>query len=142
MSPEQITILLVEDLADDVFFFRRALKKASPGAVLHVVETGRQAIQYLANEDCFSDKASFPQPDFLFLDLKMPEVSGFELLNWVAGKFSRTPFEAIVLTSSDEPQDYKRALDLGADGYFLKPITAEQLSHVFTRKQNARVGPA
>jgi CheY-like chemotaxis protein len=131
--PEQLTILLVEDLTDDVFFFRRTLQKTYPSAKLHVVETGREAIEYLANEGRFGDKTTFCRPDLVFLDLKMPEVSGFDLLTWMAKHFCGLPFQAIVLTSSDEPQDYKRALDLGAHGYFLKPISSEQLSGVLNR---------
>lgn len=126
-----ISILLAEDSDDDVFFFRRGLQKSGLTADVHVVENGRRAIEYLSQQRAFS---TAPQhPDVIFIDLKMPEVDGFELLEWIGKNYETPPFETIVLTSSDEPRDYKRALDLGARGYFLKPISPEQLASVLTR---------
>ena len=133
MPQKQVTILLVEDSPDDVFFFRRAFQKANISATHDVAENGREAMRYLKNEGRFADAAIYRWPEIVFVDLKMPEVDGFELLRWVSKEFSDTPFQTIVLTSSDEPQDYQQALDLGAHGYFLKPILPEQLLHVFDR---------
>jgi CheY-like chemotaxis protein len=129
----KITILLAEDSDDDVFFFRRGLQKTGLTADLEVAENGRKAIEYLTQQMSFSGPASSPRPDVIFIDLKMPEMDGFELLEWIGKNYGTPPFETIVLTSSDEPRDYKRALDLGARGYFIKPISAEQLTTVLTR---------
>jgi CheY-like chemotaxis protein len=133
------TILLAEDSADDVFFFRRGLQKTGLNAEIKVVENGQEAIDYLTQQNGYAEPMMSPRPDVIFIDLKMPEVDGFELLEWISKNYATPPFEAIVLTSSDEPRDYKKALDLGAHGYFLKPITSEQLSTILTRQ---RVAPA
>lgn len=120
-------VLLAEDSADDVFFFQRTLSKTNHPVTLHIVENGRVATDYLLNKGAFADAAKFPRPDIVFIDLKMPEMNGFELLTWIYQQFPEVPFRAIVLTSSDEPKDYQQALDCGAHGYFLKPVSVEQL---------------
>jgi len=126
-AQRELTILLVEDSADDAFFFRRALNKTGLKAALHVAGDGEDAIDYLTNRGRFGDAARYLPPDVVFIDLKMPQMNGFELFEWIRAQFAETPFRALALTSSDEPQDRKRALDLGADGYFLKPITPDQI---------------
>lgn len=136
-----MTILLAEDSSDDVFFFRRALEKAGVPAVLHVAENGREAIQYLKKEGRFADAANYPQPEIIFIDLKMPEVGGFEVLSWIAQKLPAPAFQMIVLTSSDEPPDYQKALELGAHAYFLKPISPDQLATIIRRLQTKESPP-
>src|SRR6266508_3778617 len=136
-AQRELTILLVEDSPDDVFFFRRALNKSGLKAALHVAEHGREAIDYLTNRGRFDDATRYIRPDVLFIDLKMPQMNGFELFEWIRAQFAETPFLALALTSSDEPQDRKRALDLGADGYFLKPISPAQLRAAVARSHTS-----
>ena len=136
-AQRELTILLVEDSPDDVFFFRRALNKSGLKAALHVAEHGREAIDYLTNRGRFDDATRYIRPDVLFIDLKMPQMNGFELFEWIRAQFAETPFRALALTSSDEPQDRKRALDLGADGYFLKPISPAQLRAAVARSHTS-----
>jgi two-component system response regulator len=131
-AEHELTILLVEDSPDDAFFFQRALKKTGLKAALHVAEHGQEATDYLTNQGRFSDPARYARPDVVFIDLKTPGLNGFELLEWMRAQFAETPFRAVFLTSSDEPRDHQRALDLGVDGYFLKPISPEQLRAVVT----------
>jgi CheY-like chemotaxis protein len=126
-AQHELTILLVEDSPDDAFFFRRALGKTGLKAALHVAADGKEAIDYLTNQGRFYDAARYVRPDVVFIDLKMPEMNGFELLEWIRAQFAEMPFRALALTSSDEPQDRKRARDLGAHGYFLKPISPAQI---------------
>ena len=131
-AQHELTILLVEDSPDDVFFFQRALDRTGLKASLHVAEHGQEATDYLTNQGRFSDKARYVRPDVVFFDLKTPGLNGFELLEWIRVRFAETPFRAVALTSSDEPQDHQRALDLRVDGYFIKPISPEQLRAVVT----------
>ena len=138
-AERELTILLVEDSPDDVFFFQRALSKTGLKASLHVAEHGEEATDYLTNQGRFSDPARYVRPDVVFIDLKMPEKNGFELLEWIRAQFAESPFRALVLTSSDEPQDRKRALDLGAHGYFLKPISPDQIRAAVAGSHASRV---
>lgn len=132
-SEAELVVLLIEDSQDDVFFFQRTLHKTGLRARLQVAEDGKEAIDYFKRENRFAGEAGKPQPHLVFLDLKMPRVNGFELLEWIGKEFPNPPFQILVLTSSDEPQDKDRAFELGAHGYFLKPMSVEDLSAAIER---------
>jgi CheY-like chemotaxis protein len=122
-----LKILLVEDSPDDVFFFRRAVNKAGIVAETHVAADGLEAIHYLTNEGQYADANTYGQPAVMFLDLKLPHVNGFEVLEWVQAHPEKTVPPIIVLTSSDEPEDRNRAAGLGASLFLTKPPAPEQL---------------
>ncbi len=125
------TVLLVEDLDDDVFFFKRALRRAGIEANLHVGLDGVQAVEYLSNTGRYADPALYPRPDIMFLDLKMPNMNGFEVLEWLAQHPVNPPFKVIILTGSEEPGDMARACSLGACAYIIKPPAPERLVELF-----------
>jgi len=132
VKPKEAIILLVEDDEDDRFFMKIALEKAGIADALRIANDGREAIHYLGGEGEFSDRERFPLPRIIFLDLKMPYVNGFGVLEWMRGRgneFLGTP--VIVLTSSPEERDQARAYQLGARCYLLKPPTRETLLDVW-----------
>src|SRR5437660_8113449 len=108
------TILLVEDNDDDVFFMRHALQKAKVGLPVQVVPDGQAALDYLAGEGGYADRERHPLPTLIFLDLKMPYVSGFEVLAWMQRQTFAPEIQVVVLTSSPEDRDRQRAKELGA----------------------------
>jgi CheY-like chemotaxis protein len=120
-------ILLVEDNEDDVFALKRAFKQEKIENPLLVVNNGQSAIDYLSGSGFFADRARFPLPFIVFLDLKLPYVSGFDVLAWIRGQPELTALIVVVLTSSDETRDYKRAYALGARSYITKSGTTEEL---------------
>jgi CheY-like chemotaxis protein len=121
-------ILLVEDDEDDQFFMQVALERAGIRDPLQVVSDGREAIAYLAGEGSYGNRSKYPRPTLIFLDLKMPYVSGFEVLEWLRARGDEFKEVAVVvLTSSPEERDHKRAYQLGARSYLLKPPTGEML---------------
>ena len=120
-------ILLVEDSEDDVFLMKRTLNAAGVINPVYVVTDGEQAIEYLAGEGIYADRASHPLPAVVFLDLKLPLKSGHEVLAWIRAQSAFESLLVIVLTSSDEPSDLRRAYSLGASSYLVKPLTPTQL---------------
>jgi CheY-like chemotaxis protein len=122
--------LLVEDDDHDVFFLRRALLKVRPDLSLHVVTDGEQAMDYLDGRRNYADRAMYPLPSLMFLDLKLPYFNGFQVLEHLRGipELALTP--VFVLTSSSEDRDRNRAMALGAKAYLVKPPTAEMLLEV------------
>ena len=120
-------ILLVEDNEDDTFFMQQALKDAAIENPLQHVEDGQAAMDYLAGQGRYSDRAAYPMPMVVFLDLKLPLKNGFEVLTWIRAQPHLEKLVVIVLTSSDEVVDLKRAYHLGANSYVVKPPTGEQL---------------
>lgn len=127
MSTNLQTILLVEDNEDDTFFMRQALKDAGISNPLQHVEDGQAAIDYLAGTGIYADRAKYPLPMIVFLDLKLPMKSGHEVLQWIRARKEFEKLIVIVLTSSNEPVDLKRSYQLGANSYVVKPPTPEQL---------------
>ncbi len=121
------TILLVEDNEDDVLFLRRALKMAGVPHPLQVVEDGRKAIDYLEGTGDYANRAEFPLPCLVLLDLKLPRIMGLDVLKWIREQPGLEPLPIIVLTSSQEPSDIQRAYRLGANSYLVKPSSTDKL---------------
>lgn len=122
-------VLLAEDNEDDFFLSTRVLAKAGLGSILHV-EDGRQTMDYLAGRGPYADRARFPVPDILLLDLKMPFHTGHEVLEWLRSQPIPKPIAIHVLTSSDEPRDRNRVQAAGADGYIVKPLLPEHVTRI------------
>lgn len=124
---ESRAILLVEDNEDDAFLMKRALKEAGIVNPLIQVEDGEQAIEYLGGRGKYADREGYPLPAILFLDLKLPLKSGYEVLEWIAGQAELDWLVRVVLTSSNEPKDIKTCYSLGANSYIVKPPTGDAL---------------
>jgi CheY-like chemotaxis protein len=128
MENHDKVILLVEDNEDDVFLMKRAFKAAGVSNPVHVVRDGEAALDYLSGKGAFANRSEFPYPSLVFLDLKLPYLSGLEILEWRQKQQDSLPETVfIVLTSSNEPKDLSKAYRLGASSYIVKPPTAEQL---------------
>src|SRR5690349_2503882 len=125
--PRNRTILVADDDQNDVFFLRRAFQKSGlEHSVVHVSD-GQEAIEYLRGDSNYGDRSRFPLPALLLLDLKMPKVDGFDVLNWVRGREDLKEMPVVVLSSSSREDDIQRARSLGADDYRVKPADFEQL---------------
>ena len=121
------TILVADDDQNDVFFLRRAFQKSGlEHSVVHVSD-GQEAIDYLRGDAGYSDRARFPIPALLLLDLKMPKVDGFDVLHWLKERSDLKELPVVVLSSSSREDDIQRARSLGADDYRVKPADFEQL---------------
>jgi CheY-like chemotaxis protein len=124
------TILHVEDDADDVLLFQHACQKAGLGCNLQTVRDGVEAIAYLCGADQFSDRQQHPLPELVVLDIKLPRVNGFEVLDWMRkeDRFRRLP--VVVFSSSNHEADVNRAYDVGANSFLLKPVDFNALVEV------------
>ena len=127
MTTTNRALLLVEDNEDDVFLMKRALKSARIVNPLLVVEDGQEALDYLCGAGKFADRDQYPLPAVVFLDLKLPFISGHEVLAWIRRQKQLESTVVIVLTSSNEASDLSRCYALGANSYLVKPPTPEQL---------------
>lgn len=125
-SPVRPYVLLVEDCDDDAFFFRRALKQSGIGCSLFHVTDGAAAIKYLTAAQA-AENPSNPWPDLIFLDLKLPSYSGFEVLNWIREQKLESRLDVGILSGSEHPPDIRKAKQLGAEIYSVKPVSVQQL---------------
>jgi len=128
-------VLIAEDDPSDVFLLQRAFTAAGVPAALHFVRDGQEAIDYLGGEASFADRASYPLPDLMLLDLKMPRLNGFDVLEWLRKQPGLRRLLVTILTSSDQARDIDRAYDLGANSYLLKPHGTHELSELVMRLQ-------
>jgi len=115
-------ILLAEDDENDILLFRRAFAKASVPNPLMVVKDGEGAIAYLSGAGVYSDRNQYPFPSLLITDLKMPRLTGFDILTWMRNQAQPIDLRTIVLTSSVHEADKRLAFDLGAQAYLVKPV--------------------
>ena len=131
-------VLLVEDSEDDAFFFRWTLHKCCLDCELVHVVDGAAAIAHL--EAC--REGTLPVPDLLFVDLKLPVYSGFEVLEWINQHPFSPPLDIAVLSGSEHASDVERASALGAAVYLVKPISVERLQARFAEwhARHAAVG--
>jgi CheY-like chemotaxis protein len=127
MKPPPQRILLVEDDESDAFFMKRAMTKALFPPPIHVATNGQDAMDYLEGAAHYADRASYPLPQCVFLDLKLPFINGFQVLQWMRDQPTLKDLPVFVLTSSPEESDRERAKQLGALAYLIKPPTPEML---------------
>jgi CheY-like chemotaxis protein len=124
MTNGDATILVVEDDPDDRDLLARAFRKAGVAMPLRFAVDGDEAVAYLGTA---VDDLPESGPAVILLDLKLPRRSGFEVLEWVKGHPVLRRVPVIILTSSREDVDLRRAYDLGANSYLVKPARPEDL---------------
>lgn len=123
----RMTILHVDDDSNDIMLLQHACLKAGLDLDLHIANDGDEAIAYLTGQGRFQDREQFPLPCLILLDLKMPRLSGFDVLDWLRQHESLRRVPVVVLSSSNHDADVKRAYDLGANSYLVKPVGFDAL---------------
>lgn len=122
------SILLVEDNEDDVFFFQTAAKKAGWTSPVVVAHNGRQAVEILSG--VISDPSGATAFSLVLLDIKMPFMSGLEVLEWIREQAALRFLPVLMLSSSEQTADIKTAYRLGAASYLVKPSNPEELTNM------------
>lgn len=115
-----IPILLVEDDEVDAELVRRMLKKAEVTNTLHMARDGAEALDVLSGSN---GRAKLPQPCLVLLDINMPRMNGFELLERLRQDREMRRNVVFMLTTSARDEDVRAAYDLNAAGYILKKDT-------------------
>lgn len=126
----QRTVLYVEDEESDFYFMQNAFETAGFRDVLRRVGTGREAIHYFKGQDAYADRAQYPLPTVMLLDLNLPVISGFAVLEWVREQADLKDLPVVVFTSSARAEDKEKALALGATEYLEKPCSGLQFDTV------------
>ncbi|HTT20970.1 MAG TPA: response regulator, partial [Candidatus Sulfotelmatobacter sp.] len=124
------TILIIEDESADAALLLRGFEKAQVlNPVVHLTN-GDDALRYLAGKGQYADRKKYPLPALMLLDLKLPGMTGIQLLQWmrVQGEIKRIP--VVVLTSDENPDTINAAYDLGANSYLVKPGNAAEINRM------------
>src|SRR6185437_523139 len=127
---EHAVILLAEDEEDYVLLVKKAFSEANIKNPLYVVSTGTEAMAYLKGEGRFANRAEYPLPDLLLLDIKLPGFNGLEIIKWVREQPGLAGLRIVVLTSSDQLKDVNDAYRFGANSFLMKPYDFHDLVHL------------
>lgn len=132
MSPKKI--LLVEDTVSDIELTRRAFERSRIANELIVVEDGQDAVDYLTGAGSHSGRDVRDLPALILLDLKLPRLSGLEVLRRIRRNPLTQRLPVVILTSSKEESDVAAGYDLGVNSFIRKPVDfrqfAEALDHL------------
>ena len=126
-------IWVAEDDPADAFFLQRAFKRAGIPVTLHFVRNGQEAIDFLQGAGPFADRAAYPTPALLLLDLKMPRLDGFDVLSWIRKRPEYNQLLVVLFSSVQEPKVIQRAYSLGANWHLVKPHSMAELTELVGR---------
>ncbi len=125
MNYNDIEILFAEDSMDDAMLTIRALKKSGLTNKLHHVKDGAEALDFIYCKGAYASRDIQQHPKLILLDLKMPKVSGMEVLEKIKSDPNMKSIPVVILTSSKEDPDIKKCYALGANSYIVKPVESD-----------------
>jgi CheY-like chemotaxis protein len=123
---EQAIILLADDNGTDVTLTKRALQSADLRNPVHIVSTGQEVIEYLTGA-VYARFTGARVPLLILLDLDLPDLTGFEVLEWIRTQETLSSVPVVIYTGSNNQSDSNRARHLGAHSYWVKPSSFEGL---------------
>ena len=127
MENKEVEILLIEDSEADIEMMLRSLSEYNVCNAIQVARDGREALDLLF---AGRDGAEGIRPKVVFLDLKLPKVSGHEVLRRMKSDDKTREIPVVVMTSSGQQADIDRCYEIGANSYVVKPIVFEDFSRV------------
>jgi len=133
IEPSAQTVLYVEDNPHDYFLLHVANHRSGAPIKLQRADDGEQAIAYLRGMGPYGNRDAYPFPALVLLDLRMPKLDGFEVLEWIRSNPATRNLPVIVLAGSGFRADMRRATELGANACLAKPPDSEKLQLVITQ---------
>jgi CheY-like chemotaxis protein len=121
------SVLFVDDDPNWVDLLRVAFDRAGIPNPVQGVQDGPEAISYLSGEGRYADRAAHPLPELVLLDLRLPGMHGFEVLQWIRRQPGLAELAVVVVTGMEAPGDAQRAQELGATGFLAKPFSLAKL---------------
>ena len=125
MNYDDVEILFAEDSPDDAILTIRALTKSGFTNKLLHVKDGAEALDFMYCKGIYSERNPKLHPKLLLLDLKMPKVTGMQVLEKVKADPDFKSIPAVILTSSQEDPDIEKCYALGANSYIVKPVDSD-----------------
>lgn len=126
------SILVADDEQDDVLLLKMALKMARLNVELLVARDGQQAVDYLTSGVLNGKPCATRLPGIFLLDLKMPNMNGFDVLEWLATRSELKKLPVLILSSSSDAGDVRRSREMGACEYLIKPHSPAELRRLLT----------
>ncbi len=129
MAYNEIEILLVEDNPSDAKLTLRALEKNNLSNSIVHVKDGEEALDFIFARNQFSSRNIHNKPKIILLDLKLPKISGLEVLKILKENKETKKIPVVVLTSSRQESDVIESYKLGVNSYIVKPVDFLQFSN-------------
>jgi len=130
MGKSEVDILLVEDNPDDLDLTLIALRKGKVANHVHVARDGEEALDFLFCRGAHSDRSFDSAPKVILLDLKLPKLTGLEVLREIRAEPRTRLLPVVVLTSSNQQRDLLESYNLGVNSYIQKPVDFNQFQKV------------
>ncbi|MEP0365850.1 MAG: response regulator [Cyclobacteriaceae bacterium] len=119
---EEVQVLLVEDSPDDAELTMRSLSSLKLENEFVWVKDGVEAMDFLMGEGKYSSRNKSNKPKLILLDLKLPKLSGIEVLERIKNDEQLRTIPVVAITSSQEDSDLEACYDLGVNSFVTKPI--------------------
>jgi len=113
-------ILIAEDDPGEIFVYQEGFKRVGIASYTFVNQGG-EVIEYLQAKGNFADRDKYPFPRWLLIDVKLPRVDGFGVLDWLYRHQECRVIPTVAFADSDRDEDVRLAYQLGANAYFVKP---------------------
>ena len=120
-------ILIIDDDPDDANLIRLTVLGLHPNASVQTITSGLDLKAYLEGRGRYADREVFPYPGLILLDLRMPEMDGFEVMAWLKSQLLHAAIPVIVISAFDQQANIRKAYQLGARTFLSKPIHAESI---------------
>lgn len=128
INAKEVEVLIVEDNPQDVELTMRALKKHHLANNVVVVGDGEDALDFIFARNAYNHRNIDSRPKVILLDLKLPKVSGLDVLKQIKSDERTKIIPVVVVTSSREEQDIVRSYRLGVNSYVVKPVNFEKFA--------------
>lgn len=130
MTEPGCVVLAVEDDLNDRTLLRHAFERAAGHVDLRMAKDAFHAEEYLVGRGEYTDRAAYPLPRLILLDLKLPRRTGLSFLAWMKEQGFSSRIPVIVLSSSTEPSDIAQSYVLGARSYLVKSVDLSELIRI------------
>jgi CheY-like chemotaxis protein len=125
-------VLIVDDCLADAQMAKRIVQRLNPKYPGQIVSSGKELIAYLQGDEIYQDRAQYPYPALVLLDLNMPKMDGFAILTWLKGHRHHLQVPVVVLSGIDDLRKINQAYGLGARSYLTKPIALNDIKETLS----------
>lgn len=130
---EAVEILLVEDNPTDAELTLLALNSQDPGRRVHWAQDGAEALDFMFCTGAYASRPPNQRPRLVLLDLKMPKVSGIDVLRAIKADERTRSVPVVILSSSAEERDIAECYRLNANSFMVKPLNFEHFVDAVSR---------
>jgi CheY-like chemotaxis protein len=132
-SAREGPVIIVDDDASDAMMAESIIDELQPRFPVQILTSGEDLVAYLQGNDLYHDRIHYPLPGLVLLDLKMPKMDGFAVLEWLKGHPEHAAIPIVVLSGlADMVEQVTRAYQLGAHSFLPKPVQQQDIQSILS----------